>query len=91
MSFCKRKISSKNSAKTATWKLVPDPIVFAINQAQLLLENEIFEVIYLYQICISKTTEISPNQHADLFRIIFTENSLKIKKGLELVARPHFS
>ena len=43
-SFChiKEKISSKNSAKT--WKLVPSPFVFAMNlNAQLVLENEIFE------------------------------------------------
>ena len=33
----------------------------------------------------------SVQQHADLLRIGFTEDSLKIKKGLELVSRPHFS
>ena len=44
----KEKISSKNSTKTATWKLVPGPFVFAKNQAQLLLKNEIFETSYLY-------------------------------------------
>ena len=31
------------------------------------------------------------NQPADLLRFLFTEVSLKIKKGLELVSRPHFS
>ena len=41
--------------------------------------------------CNSKAIEISPNQHAGLLRFLFTENSLKIKKGLELVCRPHFS
>ena len=48
MSYYKRKISSKNSAKTSAWKLVPGPFVFAKNLAQLLLENEIFEASYLY-------------------------------------------
>ena len=41
--------------------------------------------------CNSKATEIRPDQHADLLGILFTEDSLKIKKGLELVSRPHFS
>ena len=39
----------------------------------------------------SKAIKIGPNQHADLLRFLFTEDSLKIKKGLELVSRPHFS
>ena len=38
----------KNSTKTATGKLVPGPSVFAKNQEQPLLENELFEAIYLY-------------------------------------------
>ena len=37
----------KKSTKTATWKLVLDPFVFAKNKAQLLLENENFEASYL--------------------------------------------
>ena len=40
--------------------------------------------------CNSKAIKICPNQHADLFGILFTKDSLKIKKGLELVSRPHF-
>ena len=40
MSYSKEKILSKNSRKTATWKLVPGPFVFAKNYAQPLLENE---------------------------------------------------
>ena len=55
------------------------------------LENEIFEVSYLYWIYNSKAFEICPNQHADLLRIVFTKDSLKIKRGLGLVFRPHFS
>ena len=37
-----------------------------------------------------KVIEISPNHHVGLLRFLFTEDSLKIKKGLELVSRPHF-
>ena len=40
---------------------------------------------------ISKTIKIFPNHHTDLFWFLFTEDSLKIKKGLALVSRPHFS
>ena len=40
---------------------------------------------------INKAIEISPNQHAGLLRFLFTEDTLKIEKGLELVSRPHFS
>ena len=35
--------------------------------------------------------KICPNQHAELLGMLFIEDSLKIKKGLELVSRPHFS
>ena len=31
-----------------------------------------------------------PNQLAGFLRFCFTEDSLKIKKGLKLVSRPHF-
>ena len=41
--------------------------------------------------CNSKAIEICPNQHADRLGILFKEDSLKIKKGLELVSRQHFS
>ena len=60
--------------------------MFANNYAQLVLENEIFEASYLHWIYNSKAFEICPNQHADLLRIVFTEDSLKIKKGLGLVS-----
>ena len=40
---CSETISSKNSIKVAAWKLFP--FVFSKNQAQPLLENEIFETI----------------------------------------------
>ena len=35
---------------------------------------------------IAKTTEICQNQHADLLRFLLIVDSLKIKKGLELVS-----
>ena len=84
-------VSSKNFTNTAAWKLVPGLFVFAKNLAQPLLENEIFEAIYLYQICNSKAIEISPNQQAGLLRFLFREDSLKTKQSLELVSRSHSS
>ena len=42
-------------------------------------------------ICNTKTMKICQNQHAHLLRLFFKEDSMKIKKGLELVSRLHFS
>ena len=64
ISYYKRKNFIK---KIATWKLVPGPFTFAKNEAQTLLENEIFEASYLY----SKAIEICRNQHADFFKFLF--------------------
>ena len=89
--YNKKKKISIFITKTAIWKLVLSPFVFAKNNAQTLLENEMFETSYLYYICNSKTIKICPNQHANLLKFLFTTDSLKIKKGLELVSRPHFS
>ena len=36
--------------------------MFSNNEASLLLENEIFEGMYLYRLCNSKVIEISPNE-----------------------------
>ena len=57
------------------------------------MENEISYLYtsYLYLICYSKVIEICPNEYADLHRILFTEDSLKTKKDLELISSPHFS
>ena len=55
-----------------------------------LLGNEILGTIYLYQICISKAIKICPNHHIDLLRFQLTQDSLKIKKDLEIVSRPCF-
>ena len=41
--------------------------------------------------CYNKAIKISPNQYAGLLRFLFTEDSLKITKGLELVSRSQFS
>ena len=46
-SYYKKKKIIKFFAKTSTWKLVAGLSVFARNWAQLLLENEVFEVRYL--------------------------------------------
>ena len=54
------------------------------------MENEIFEAIFLCYKCNSKATKISPNQYVGLHGFLFTENSLKIKKGLELASRLYF-
>ena len=35
--------------------------------------------------------KICPNQHAELLKFYFTEDSLKIKKGLGKAFKPHFS
>ena len=79
--FIKEKNLSKNS-QNLHLETSSRPFVFAKNQAQPLLQNETFEGSYLYQICISKTIKICPNQHTELLRFFFTENFLKIKKGL---------
>ena len=56
------------------------------------MENDILETSWLYYICNSKTIKIYQNQHADFqHAFLFTEDSLKIRKGLKLVSRPYFS
>ena len=91
MSYYKRKKLLQNLTKTAAWKLVPDPFLFAKNYTQPLLENEAFEANYLYYIHVLAKLKICPNKLTDLPKFLFTEDSLKIKKGLELVSRSHFS
>ena len=91
MSSYKRKTFIKNFYQNYGLETSSRPFCIYNELTQLLLENEFFEISYSYWICNSKAFEICPNQHADLLRIIFTEDSLKIKKGLGLVSRPHFS
>ena len=90
MSYCKRNNFIKKFYQNVARKLVPGPFVFENEISQHLLENEIFEASYLYWICNSKAFEICSNHHAGLLRIVFTEDSLKIKKDLGLVFKPHF-
>ena len=91
---------SKIFIKSATWKprnktlyfykeCDLDPCVHKILSTAL--ENKIYEVSYLYQICKSKTIKVCPNQHADLLRFLFTYDSSRIEKGVELVSRLQFS
>ena len=92
-SFChiiKEKILSKNSTKSLAWKLVPAPFVFTKNKPQPLSEKKTFEAGCLYRHVLAKLSKFvristRPPQ------IPFTEDSLKIKMGLELVSRPYFS
>ena len=83
MSYSK---ANKNSTKTSSR-------LFCVCKelSSTLLEYEIFEAIYLYYICNSKAIKVSPNQHAGFLRLLFTEDSLNIKKGLGLVSRSLFS
>ena len=63
------------------WKLIPGLFVVAKNQ-----------ITYSKYVLAKKLViEISSNQHTDLLRFLLTEDSLKNKKGLELVSKSHFS
>ena len=48
------------------------------------------QATYIPDMC-QRTIKIYPNQHTEFHRFLSTEDSLKIKKGLELVPRSHFS
>ena len=61
ISYYKRKLSKK-STETATWKLVPDPFLFAKNEAQPLVENEIFEASCQYSL-IAKLLRFNSNSN----------------------------
>ena len=54
----------------------------------MLLENEILKTCYLYDICYSQDIKVCLNQHQDLLRILFTNDSLKIINGLKQVSLP---
>ena len=94
----KQTISSKNSAKTVAWKLVPDPACVSKELSTTSIGKWSKILIFLkqdtyirYLIFNSKAIELCLNQHADLLRFLFMEDFLKIKMGLELVSRSHFS
>ena len=81
----------KKFHKNCDLKTRSRPFCVCKEKHNLYWKNKTFETTYVYQICISKTIKICPNQHTDLLRFLFTEDSLGIKKGLELVFRQHFS
>ena len=89
MSYYRSKNFIKKFYKNCGLKTSSRPFCVCKELSTLLLENEIFAASYLYKISNSKAINIFPNQHADLHRIPFTEDSadsLKIKKGLKLVS-----
>ena len=90
MSYSKRNNFTKKFYKNCGLKTSSRPFG-VLENGKPLLENEFFEAIYLYLICNSKAIEISSNHHAGLPRFLFTEDSLKIRKCLDLVSSPHFS
>ena len=88
-----KKISYTNKidyTKTASWKLVLSPFVFPKNEAHS-LENEFLkQATYIRHVIakLSKFVQISIEATLDSF---LQKDSLKIKKGLELVSRSHVS
>ena len=55
------------------------------------MTNKFFKANYLFEICSNKTIKICTNQYTNFLTFLFTEDSLKIKKCLELLSRPSFS
>ena len=95
MSYYKRKTVIKKTEKILQ-KLRPENKFETLLCLQritnnLFEANDIFGGSYLHVICNSKAIKICPNQHAELLKFLFTDNSLKIEKELELVSRSHFS
>ena len=90
MSYYKRKNYIKKFHKNCDLKN-SRPICVYKEFSATSIGNGIFEASYLYQIYISKIIKTCPNHHTDFLRFLFTEDYLKIKIGLELVSRPHFS
>ena len=84
MSYYKRKKMIKNFYKKSSSRL------FYVCKELISIGKSNFWNKLLILICNSKAIKICSNQHADLLRSIFREDSLKIKKGLELVFRPYF-
>ena len=89
MSYYKRKNFIIKCYKNFGLKTSPRSFVFAKFYAQPLLENGIFEASYLYYIIakLPKFVQISLHTTSDSF----IQSTLKIKKDLKLVPRPHFS
>ena len=86
-----KKISyKKNYAKTASWKLVLGPFVFPRIKASPLKNEFLKQATYIRHVTakLSKFVQISIQASLDSF---LQKDSLKIKKGLELVSMPHVS
>ena len=75
MSYYKSKKISKFFTKTANWKLDPDTFKHSLYWKM----KQATYIRYVWP------------RHADLLRLPFTEDPLKIEKGLEVVSRSHFS
>ena len=58
---------------------------------QRIKQNLYWKIKFLKQATYIRYVMAKLNQHADLLGILFTEDSLKIEKGLKLVFRPHIS
>ena len=93
MSYQKRNVFSKKFQNNCDLKTSSGPFCICKEvSTNLIMENNIFKATCLkYQICNTTTIQICQNYHVYLLRFLYTEDSLKIKKGLELVSRPHFS
>ena len=87
----KEKKFIKKIHKNCNLKNSPRPCCVCNELGITSIGNDIFEASYLHWICNGKTLKICLNQLADLLRFLFSKDSLKIEKGLELVFRPHFS
>ena len=90
MSYHKRQSFNKTFHKNCDLKTSPRPFSVWKKICTTFIRKENFWS-KLLTLVISKTMKICPNQHTDLLRFLFIEDSLKTKKGLELVSRPHFS
>ena len=66
-------------------------VLVILRKKKKISKNAAKSFSYLCEICTSKTSKIWPNQYMNFLRFHFMEDFLKIKKGLELVSRPHFS
>ena len=88
MSYSKRNNFIKNFYKSCLQKT--SSRLFCVSKELSTTSIVCWTIEYL-KIFNSKTIIFSPNQHAGLCRFLITENSLKIKKGLELVTSLHFS
>ena len=88
----KEKILSKNYSKLETWKTSSRPLLcFKRSRHNLYWKMKFLkQTTYIRYVTtkVSKFIQINIQASSDS---VFTENSLKIKKGLEQVSRSHFS